>query len=151
MKNKLPDCILYSEDGTEFKTHKEILGQTKFMRKLLKSAKCCGSIEIICPCSKEELGSLIELLTNGTVRCKDEIDLLKVFENLNKVLGFPTDFDSHGKFAIESQNDAIAEDDSIPTNVECGCHKWTLVLHPSSSHLFFKFSDMNLENDFDPF
>ena len=37
LKNKAPDCILYSEDGAQFKTHKEVFGQTKFMRELLKS------------------------------------------------------------------------------------------------------------------
>ena len=50
LKNKTPDCILYSEEGTEFKTHKELLGQTRFMRRLLKEiANCCGVIEIFLP------------------------------------------------------------------------------------------------------
>lgn len=38
LKNKPPDCILYSEDGAPFKTHKELLAQTNFMREILKSA-----------------------------------------------------------------------------------------------------------------
>ena len=67
LKNKPPDCILYSEDGGEFKIHKELLGQTKFMRELLKSANCCSTIEIICPCSKEELGQLIDLVNHGKI------------------------------------------------------------------------------------
>ena len=62
LKNKPPDCLLYSEDGAEFKTHKEPFGQTKFMRELLKCANCCGIVEIICPCSKKELGQLIDFL-----------------------------------------------------------------------------------------
>ena len=45
LKNKPPDCFLYSEDGAEFKTHKELLGQTRFMRELLKSTDCCGTID----------------------------------------------------------------------------------------------------------
>ena len=56
LKNKHPDVILHSEDGTEFKTHKVLLGQTKFMRKLLKSSNCCGIIEIICPCFQGRIG-----------------------------------------------------------------------------------------------
>ena len=39
LKSKPPDCILYSEDGLECKTHKELFGQTKFTRELLKSSK----------------------------------------------------------------------------------------------------------------
>ena len=42
-KKKPKDCILYSEDGTGIEIHKELLGQTEFMRKLLKSAKDYGS------------------------------------------------------------------------------------------------------------
>ena len=68
LKNKPPDCILYSEDGTAFKTHKELLGQTKFLRKLIIGVNCCGTVEIICPCSKEELGKMIEFLINGQVK-----------------------------------------------------------------------------------
>ena len=50
LKKKPPDCVLYSEDGTEFKIHKELLGQTDFLRKILSSAKnkCCKIIEILC-------------------------------------------------------------------------------------------------------
>ena len=32
-----------------------------------------------------------------------------------------------------------------------GCQKWPPARHPSSSRLFFKFSDVNLVSDFDPF
>ena len=46
LRNKAPDCIIYSEDGAEFKTHKELFGQTKFMRELLKSQSCCGIMEV---------------------------------------------------------------------------------------------------------
>ena len=30
LKNKSTDCILYSEDGTKFKVHKDLFGQTLF-------------------------------------------------------------------------------------------------------------------------
>ena len=36
LKKKAADCLLYSEDGSEFKVHKEMLGQTEFMRQILK-------------------------------------------------------------------------------------------------------------------
>ena len=32
LKNKATDCILYSEDGSKFKIHKELFGQTDFLR-----------------------------------------------------------------------------------------------------------------------
>ena len=46
---KQGDCILYSEDGFQFKgIHKELFGQTEFLRQILTSAKeqCCSMIEI---------------------------------------------------------------------------------------------------------
>ena len=70
LKNKAPDCILYSEDGAQFRTHKELFGQTKFMRELLKSQhSCCGLMEVICPCSREELGHLVNFLYEGKNDC----------------------------------------------------------------------------------
>ena len=96
LKNKPPDCILYSEDGTKFKTHKEIFCQTGFMRAILKSDNCCGVIEIICLCSKRELEQLIEFLVYGKIHCKNEIVAAQVFENLDKIFGFPPDLDSRG-------------------------------------------------------
>ena len=64
LKKKSPDCILHSNDGFQFQTHKELLGQTAFMRELLKSANCCGVIEIFFPCSIEELNKMIEFMNN---------------------------------------------------------------------------------------
>ena len=57
LKNKSTDCILYSEDGSKFKVHKELFGQTDFLRNILSSAKehCCGTIEVLCTCSIGEL------------------------------------------------------------------------------------------------
>ena len=88
LKNKPPDCILYSEDGAKFKTHKELFGQTKFMREMLKSATCCGLVEIIFPCSKDELGHIINFVHEGKILCKRKIDSAKVIQNLHKILGF---------------------------------------------------------------
>ena len=118
LKNKAPDCILYSEDGYEFKIHKELLGQTKFTRELLKSANCCGTIQIICPYSKKELGQLIDFVIHGKFQCEDEIDSSKVFDNLTKILGFPSDLDSPGKFTLDDQSDTSANENSFPLNTD---------------------------------
>ena len=44
--NKESDCVLYSEEGNEFNIHKEVLGQTDFLRKILSSSKddCCKTM-----------------------------------------------------------------------------------------------------------
>ena len=91
LKNKPPDCILYSKDGGEFKIHKEIFSQTNFLREILSSAKehCCGTLEIICPCSKKELGHLVDFLYNGEIQCENEMDSIEIQENLSKIFGFP--------------------------------------------------------------
>ncbi len=63
-KLKPGDCILNSEDGVQFKIHKELFGQTEFMRQILTSAKeqCCSMVEIFCPCKKEDLRHLVHFL-----------------------------------------------------------------------------------------
>ena len=90
LKNKSTDCILYSEDGSKFKVHKELLGQTDFLRKILSGTKdhCCGTIEVICPCSKEELKHLVNFLYDGEIHCEKESDALKIIDNLRKIFGF---------------------------------------------------------------
>ena len=90
LKNKSRDCILYSKDGSKFKVHKELFGQTKFLRKILSSAneRCCGTIEVFCPCSKDELNHLVNFLYDGEIHCEEEFDSLKILENLNKIFGF---------------------------------------------------------------
>ena len=92
LKGKPPDCIIYSEDGIEFQTYKELFSQTKFMRELLNSANCCGVVEIIFPCSKEELGHLMNFINEGKIEYNKKVDFLKIVENLDKILGFSPDF-----------------------------------------------------------
>ena len=55
------NCALYSKEGIKFDIHKEIMYQTKFMRNILQSASnsCCGNMEIFCPCSEEELETIV--------------------------------------------------------------------------------------------
>ena len=61
---KETNCTLYSEEGIEFKIHKEILSQTNFLRKILLSDKDNGCVktEILCPCSKSDLEYLVKFL-----------------------------------------------------------------------------------------
>ena len=117
LKKKSPDCILYSNDGFEFQTHKELFGQTSFMRELLKSANCCGVIEIFFPFSQEELSKMIEFMNYGKLYCGNEIEVSKVFENLTKILGFPNDLDSPGKCSIDdaNQNDLLSNTNLLNT------------------------------------
>ena len=90
LKNKSTDCILYSDDGSKFKVHKEMFGQTTFLRKILSSAneRCCGTLEVFCPCSTDELSHLVKFLYDGEIHCEEEFDSLKILENLNKIFGF---------------------------------------------------------------
>lgn len=90
LKNKPSNCILYSQDGNEFKIHKEILCQTKFLRKLLSVTNelCCETLKICCPCSKKELEHLVNFLYDGEIHCENETESLKIQENLSKIFGF---------------------------------------------------------------
>ena len=95
LKNKTTDCILYAEDGSKFKIHQEVLGQTHFLREILFSTKehCCQIMEILVPCSKIELSHLVNFLYDGEIRCKEEKESLKILENLNKLFGFDESLD----------------------------------------------------------
>ena len=90
LKNKSRDCILYSEDGNRFKVHKELFGQTQFLREILSSVheRCCGTIEVFCSCSKDELNHLVNFLYDGEIHCEEVFDSLKILKNLNKIFGF---------------------------------------------------------------
>jgi hypothetical protein len=105
LKNKSRDCILYSEDGSKFKVHKEMFGQTQFLRKILSCAseRCCGTIEVFCPCSEDELNHLVNFLYDGEIHCEEEFDSLKILENLNKIFGFSNDL------TMKMPNDPIYE------------------------------------------
>ena len=85
------DCCLYSQDGSRFEIHKEVLGQTAFLRKSLESTKncCCVAIQILCPCSEKELDLLVKFLYTGKIVSDDVDDLSKTIENLKEILGFP--------------------------------------------------------------
>ena len=113
-KNKSPDCTLYSEDGGHFRIHKEIFGQTEFMREILNTTNehCCGTIEIFCPCSKEDLDHIVQFLYSGNVTLIDKNEPVKVVENLmtinenlSKIFGFPKNFClHHQKKTVQNYN-----------------------------------------------
>lgn len=90
LKNKPPDCILYSHDGAKFKIHREIFSQTKFLREILSSTKenCCGTLEIFCPCTEEELWYLVHFLYHGEIHCENKNESLKIHDDLSKMFGF---------------------------------------------------------------
>ena len=99
LKKEEPDCVLYSKEGIKFNVHKEILYQTTLMKNILLSGHnvIFQNIEIFCPCSDNELKTILNFLYSGTMSFKDEFRVVKLLENLTKLFGFP------GKlFSIES-------------------------------------------------
>ena len=120
-KKKPTDCILYSEDGIQFKIHREILSQTELMQNILTSAKesCCQNLEIICPCSKVELEYVVKFLYKGQLNCDSSFDFAIILKILTKVFGFPEKFldEWQEEFEITENNFDIVELDSIEERV----------------------------------
>ena len=89
-KFKEADCILYSEEGTKVKIHKEILCQTRFMKNVLLKANrfCCGNTEIFCPCPTDELEVMVKFLYSGKISLENEPEMIRIQENLTKLFGF---------------------------------------------------------------
>ena len=65
LTKKPSDCTLYSQDGSKFNVHKEIFGQTSFLREILYSVEeqCCRTVEVLCPCTEFELEHLVNIST----------------------------------------------------------------------------------------
>ena len=114
LKSKPPDCILYSQDGWEFKIHKEVLSQTSFLREILSSAKehCCGIVEVFCPCTQKELGNIIEFLYKGEINLEKETDFIKIQENLCEIFGFSKNL------CIKNPNQALSHDQNCSLDTE---------------------------------
>ena len=94
-----PDCLIFSSDGFELSIHKEMLYQTKFMRRMLKSSNIeHNKIEILCPnVTKLELEIIIEFLYNGKIYCVDQTVANQIFDYLIELFGFPShNFDFNG-------------------------------------------------------
>ena len=90
LKDKETDCILYSKEGMKFSIHKEIFCHTQLMRNILRSAinSCCREIEIFCPCSEDELESIVNFLYCGTFSYYKDTDVTKFQKNLANIFGF---------------------------------------------------------------
>ena len=93
-KEKPTNCILYSKEGRQFKIHKDILGQTKFLCSVLSNSNgsCCQELEIFCPCSNDELEDMCKFLYEGKIQCDVDTDFIKILENLTQIFGFPEKF-----------------------------------------------------------
>merc|ERR1711962_417043 len=92
-REKRPDCILYADDCARLKIHKECFSQTQFMRNILAATQvnCCDTIEIFCPCPKEDLEHLVTFIYGGEIQRLEENEGYKIIENLIKIFGFPKD------------------------------------------------------------
>ena len=102
------DCTLFSEDGTEVQVHKELLFQTKYLRKMIKSLKMEYSrIEIMCPSlSSEELEDIVKFLYSGKISCTDQSTASHIFQNLTQLFGFPSkNFDFNGTLLKSESQD----------------------------------------------
>ena len=113
---KKPDCVLHSNDGHNFKVHKEVFGQTQFQRNILMAAKSihcqCGRIQISLPCSKRMVEHLVEFLYLGEIKLDvyNEAKLDEIFDNLHKILGYEPDMIRDCEEGFSSSDDS---DDSI--------------------------------------
>jgi hypothetical protein len=109
--NKEVDCIMYSEDGHGFRIHKEILSQTEKMRNILSSFKenCCATMEILCPCPKNELEQLVKFLYCGIISFN--VDLFKILDNLITIFGFPEDLTLNDENGKEFNRDEFLKED----------------------------------------
>ena len=119
-KLKDTDCILYSQEGTEFKIHKDILSQTKFMQKILFSSfgNCCGNLEILCPCPTKDLQHMVDFLYYGKIPYEEGLEKSNILDNLTKIFGYSLIHDENDKLhtdftnSSESGNDLINENDN---------------------------------------
>jgi len=141
-KKKPKDCILYSKDGADVKIHKEVFGQTEFMRNILFSAKeqCCGIIEIICPCSKEILNHLVNFLYDGEIQCSDESESLEIIDNLCNIFGFPKNL---GMNCIPKWDDS-----DIVQNSLTDCENAAIILPSVFAKFGPKINNFESESDF---
>ena len=93
-KERPPDCSLFSGDNFEISVHKEVLYQTPFLRRMIKSFNmdsCCSKIEILCPSmKKEELVAIVQFLYNGKIIRTDHTKVASQFSSfLTELFGFP--------------------------------------------------------------
>ena len=117
-----PDCGIFCEDGFELLIHKELLYQTKFMRRMLKSSNAQKfmdqrKIEILCPSvTKVELETIVEFLYSGQIYCADQTAANQIFEYLIELFGFPSNnFDFNGTILKGEPHDFA--DDKVSSSI----------------------------------
>ena len=103
LKNKETDCILHSQDAIKFNIHKEILYQSKLFENILiiGQSVCCKDIEIYCPCSENELESILTFLYDGKISSDEETKIVKTLDILTNIFYFPESL-----FSVEISNKA---------------------------------------------
>ena len=113
-----PDCTILSSDGFELQIHKELLYQTRFMRKMLKTIEIDeNKIEIFCPsCTKEELEIIVDFLYSGELYCMDQSVASQIFDYLTECFGFPSrNFDFNGT-VIKGESQSF-NDEKVSTSI----------------------------------
>jgi len=112
---KKPDIYLHCYNGVT-KCHKELFGQTQFMRDILMSAKSiqcqCGVLRISLPCSIQMGDHLVRFLYMGEIKLArfNEAKVFEIFDNLHKILGFDPDMWRDCEQGFSSDDDS--SDDS---------------------------------------
>ena len=146
--NKEADCILYSEDGHGFRIHKEIFSQTEKMRIILSSFKenCCGTMEILCPCPKDELEQLVKFLYCGIISFN--VDLFKILDNLITIFGFPENLTLNNGYGEEFNRDEFLTKDIKHEKGITGVNSETISFQTNAYIQKSSYFEIN-ENNFD--
>ena len=118
LKCKEPDCDIYSSEGIKFSIHKEVLYSAKLMKNILLNSNnfCCKSIEIFCPCTEDELESMVEFFYTGIISYNNYTDINKFVDNLTKLFGFSDNLFSFENYNSESKEDMNIENKSVFEN-----------------------------------
>ena len=69
---------------------------------------CSSTLEIICPCTNEELEKLIHFLYNGEIHCEDVFDSYNVQEDLTKIFGYPEFLNVDGQITSFVDDPAVS-------------------------------------------
>ena len=90
LKQRPPDCSLFSQHNYEFPIHKEVLYQTEYLREMITDLNFEEKIEIMCTSiAKEELQIMVNFLYDGKISCNDQTLGSQACKNLNEMFGFP--------------------------------------------------------------
>ena len=100
--------------------------------------QCCGIIEIICPCSKEELARLVHFLYHGEIQCDDVYDYFKSQEDLSKIFDFPEDFN------IECQIATLLDDPTLSSIIDTALYEE--IVNSVDDEIIMQSSDVDFVN-----